>query len=302
MDLISVLIPAFNAEQYIAITLESVLAQTDPCFEVIVVDDGSTDRTKEIVRQFAPRVRLIEQRNCGPAAARNLLLAEASGKFVAFLDADDVWNPTKLAVQRRLFDEYPEVILVSARLRGVDATGNHLKLKEDPRFVDLFDKPQNVRQALLQIGNMIGQSTVVAKRDVVMAAGGWYAAERILSTDYELWIRLAERGPFFVSSAIVGDYRVLPGSLSHRSVAAEFEGQQRIIDMYRSHFTSSQYKRRTSRLYDEWAESAFYRGNPDGWRAWRKAVSTNPLNWVAWKVGVKQAIFGPFRQIRLRGA
>jgi glycosyltransferase involved in cell wall biosynthesis len=295
MDLISVLIPAFNAEPYIGITLSSVVAQTDPCFEVLVVDDGSTDRTREIVREFAPRVRLIEQRNCGPATARNLLLSEATGQFVAFLDADDVWNPTKLAFQRRLFEEHPEVVLVAAQLRGIDAASNPIKLKEDSRFLGLFDRPLHMHRALLKTGNMIGQSTVVAKRDVVLAAGGWYSKERILSTDYELWIRLAERGPFFVSSDIVGDYRVLPGSLSHRSVAEEYKGQQRIIDMYRSHFTASEYNTRISKLYDEWAESAFYKGDSDGWHVWRQAISLDPLNLRAWKVGAKQALVSLFR-------
>ena len=295
MDLISVLIPAFNAEPYIAITLNSVVAQTDSCFEVLVVDDGSSDRTREIVREFAPRVRLIEQSNCGPAAARNLLLSEAAGRFVAFLDADDVWNPTKLASQRRLFEEHPEVVLVSAQLRGIDAAGNPSELKEDPRFRSLFDRPQNLHRALLQIGNMIGQSTVMAKREVVLAAGGWYAKERILSGDYELWIRIAEHGPFFVSSEIVGDYRVLPGSLSHKSLAAEYKGQQRIIDMHRSHFTSSEYNRRISKVYDEWAESAFYEGNPDGWQVWRQAVSLDPLNLRAWRVGAKHALVSLLR-------
>jgi glycosyltransferase involved in cell wall biosynthesis len=290
IDLISVVIPAFNAEPYIAETLESALRQTDHNFEIIVVDDGSTDRTREIIRRYAPRVRLIEQQNKGPAAARNLLLTEAQGKYVAFLDADDVWLPGKLAAQRKLFQDYPDLVLVSARLRDVDATGQPLGNREDPRYQPLYDQPRHLHRVLLHVGNMIAQSAAMAVRAQVLAAGGWYSAERILSTDYELWIRIAERGRFFVSSEIVGDYRVLERSLSHGSVPREYSGQKRIVDMYRQHFTPAEYRRRISHLYFDWAESAFVKGEPGAWPVIRDALRLDPLNTDAWFLAAKRGV------------
>ena len=97
MSRVSVIVPAYNAAATIAGTVESVFAQTFRDFELIVVDDGSTVRTREILAGFGDRVRLIEQHNNGPAAARNAGARLASGEYLAFLDADDLWRPTMLA-------------------------------------------------------------------------------------------------------------------------------------------------------------------------------------------------------------
>ena len=103
--LVSVVMPAYNAEPYLADALDSALAQTHRQLEIIVVDDGSTDGTPDVLARYAdePRVRAVRQENAGPAAARNRGLAEAQGQYVAFLDADDLWAPHKLEEQLALF-------------------------------------------------------------------------------------------------------------------------------------------------------------------------------------------------------
>ena len=101
-ELVSVIVPAYNAAATIGETLRSALAQTYPQLEVLVVDDGSTDATADIVRSFVardPRVRLLQQANAGVAAARNLAIAQSRGAYVAPLDADDLWHPQKIALQ-----------------------------------------------------------------------------------------------------------------------------------------------------------------------------------------------------------
>jgi glycosyltransferase involved in cell wall biosynthesis len=105
---VSCIIPVFNGERYLAETLDSVFAQTHRVFEVIVADDGSTDRSAEIARSFAG-VQCVPQANAGHAAARNLGLSIATGDFVAFVDADDLWHPEKLARQLARFDARPEL-------------------------------------------------------------------------------------------------------------------------------------------------------------------------------------------------
>jgi glycosyltransferase involved in cell wall biosynthesis len=106
---ISCIIPVFNGERYLREALDSIVAQTYRPLEIIVADDGSTDRTNEIVTSFEGQVLYLKQNNAGPAAARNLGLRAASGEFVAFLDADDLWHPEKLGRQIARFQARPEL-------------------------------------------------------------------------------------------------------------------------------------------------------------------------------------------------
>jgi glycosyltransferase involved in cell wall biosynthesis len=102
--MISVVIPVFNAERYIAQAIDSVLGQTLAADEIVVVDDGSTDATAEIVRRYQHRVKYRVQQNQGPGAARNLGIRETTGDLLAFLDADDLWLPEKLRLQKAALD------------------------------------------------------------------------------------------------------------------------------------------------------------------------------------------------------
>jgi glycosyltransferase involved in cell wall biosynthesis len=128
---ISVLIPAYNAEATIKATLDSVLTQSRAPDQIIVLDDGSTDNTASLVGDYQPKVTLFRQRNAGVASARNKLCELAGGDFLAFLDADDVWNPTYLEVQEKLFEGYPDA---SAFFTGhVDFNGlKNYDWKNDP--------------------------------------------------------------------------------------------------------------------------------------------------------------------------
>jgi glycosyltransferase involved in cell wall biosynthesis len=103
MPTVSVVIPAYNAEAYLREALDSVFAQTRPPDEVVVVDDGSTDRTSEVAASYGDRVRLLRQPNRGEAAARNAGVLAARGALIAFLDADDTWLPRYLESQLRVY-------------------------------------------------------------------------------------------------------------------------------------------------------------------------------------------------------
>ena len=116
LPLVSCIIPVFNGEAYLAQAIESILAQTYQSFEIIVADDGSTDRTAAIAAGYGSPVRRIYQPNAGPAASRNLGLREARGEFVAFLDQDDVWHPGKLTRQLSRFEARPELDFCVAHL------------------------------------------------------------------------------------------------------------------------------------------------------------------------------------------
>jgi glycosyltransferase involved in cell wall biosynthesis len=126
---VSVVIPAYQSEFRIGETLERLARQSYTDFEVVVVDDGSTDATSEIVRRFAakdPRVRLVVQENGGIAAARNRGIEAAEGELIAFLDDDDRWHPRKLELQVARLEEVPEASVVSCFSALVDPEGTLL--------------------------------------------------------------------------------------------------------------------------------------------------------------------------------
>src|SRR3712207_6130801 len=117
--LVSVVLPVYNRAGWVARAVESVLAQTHTNFELLVVDDGSTDGTRRVLEGFGPRISLLEQAHAGAEAARNLGLAHARGEFVAFIDSDDVWYPDRLSRQLPLFGR-AEVGLVFGNAALVD--------------------------------------------------------------------------------------------------------------------------------------------------------------------------------------
>ena len=117
-DLVSVVIPAHNSRRYIAAALDSILAQQHRPLEIVVVDDGSTDSTAQMVREYAPEVRLIEQDQRGHPAARNAGIRAAAGEFLGFLDHDDLWSPDKIERQMASFERNPALDLVFGHIQN----------------------------------------------------------------------------------------------------------------------------------------------------------------------------------------
>ena len=136
---ISVVIPAYNSAAQLARALDSVLAQTRPAEEILVVDDGSTDATAEVARSYGDAVRLIAQANAGAAAARNAGIRAARGTWIAFLDADDEWLPDRLALQTDILDRRPDLVWVSGNSISCSCTEN----RQAPDV-----QPEKVRQQL----------------------------------------------------------------------------------------------------------------------------------------------------------
>jgi GT2 family glycosyltransferase len=174
---VSVIIPAFNAEKYITKAIESVLAQTVPVLEVIVVDDGSTDRTVAAASAFGNQVRVISKVNAGPASARNLAASHARGDWLATLDADDWWFAYKNEIQLQE-TPWPEVGMSHCRFDH----RNDLPPAE-LTFEDLWHY------------NWVGNSSVMLRRSVFEQVGGFNEDRRLISVeDYNLWLRVAATG------------------------------------------------------------------------------------------------------------
>lgn len=187
--LISVVIPAYNAEKYLAETLESVRAQTFRDYEVIVVDDGSTDCSFDIAGRFDGVCRL-RQTNRGAAAARNSGISVARGAYVAFLDADDLWMPAKLETQVAYLVRNPQTSWIYSDACVFDSATGRTKCRIGERI--RLHKGEVLRDLMLRC--FIPSATPVVRRTALLDAGlfdeRW---ERRLGEDWYLWLRLAER-------------------------------------------------------------------------------------------------------------
>lgn len=289
-ELVSVIIPVFNAEIYIEDTLQSVLRQTYKPIEVIVIDDGSTDATLEKVKKFSEKITILEQANAGVAVARNVATKKANGSFFCFLDADDLWEKEKIEKQIEAFNHYPNVGLVATCFSEIDNNGEKLGRERNRKPFHFLDKPVHLYNELLTLGNFLCLSSCMVRREVFLESGGFYSDKRILSADYDLWIRLSERHLFFVLSEVLSYYRVLTNSMIHGSLDKEYGAQMNILQMHQHRFSNSGYRNRLSKLYQDWADSALFERHPDGWAKWRMSIKLNPFSIKAWYLGFYVAI------------
>jgi glycosyltransferase involved in cell wall biosynthesis len=216
MSIVSVVIPAFNAERYISDSIESVLHQSATGAEIIVVDDGSEDSTAKIAGRYP--VRLIRQSNQGVAIARNVGVNAASGSVVAFLDADDRWLPDKLQRQLPSFVD-PEVGVVFGGYKVIDECGH---VVGEP----IETSPPSLRELIAQ--NRLGMLTVIARREVLLAAGGFVQAVAPCE-DWDLWIRLRAMCTFAACPGVVAEYRVHSYN-SSKAMHRMFRARMAVLD------------------------------------------------------------------------
>lgn len=195
---VSVVIPTYNRAAFLGAAVASIRAQTYPCTEIVIVDDGSSDNTAQVVAALGEGIRYVKQANAGPAAARNRGIREAGGDLVAFLDTDDRWLPDKLALQVEILQRDPAVALVCAdmAIEGADGArwvdSNFAQRGLQAFFAKLDGRPvPDAPRRLLKI-NFINTSTVLARRDVLLALNGFDTRLRY-GEDLELWLRVAAR-------------------------------------------------------------------------------------------------------------
>ena len=225
MPTVSVVIPAYNSARFIAQTLGSVIAQSFADFEILVVDDGSTDDTAAIAGRVSPRVNVIRQSNGGIAAARNTGLAAAGGDFVAFLDHDDIWHPQKLEAQIECFRRNPKVGLVYGEFNRWEE-GSAPTFPPEPLDPSLLDEDRSgwIYHKLL-LTNWVLFSTALFRRESVKAIGLFDAALPP-ADDWDFAIRASWLFPFAKMRQVVALYRVHPGQTSRvvaaRNLEAEF--------------------------------------------------------------------------------
>jgi len=224
---VSVVIPAFNAEPFIRDTLRSVAASRGIDYEVIVVDDGSSDATAQIVSRWSPEVRLVTGPRMGVCAARNRGVALARAELIAFLDHDDLFAPDKLARQAALLDSRPDLALVftQARVQCVIAGGEPEEIF--PQIPDLESFLAGAYENLVH-WNYIPMSSVMARRAMLCATAGRdgdgpFDPRFALSEDWDLWLRLAARHPIACILEPLVDYLIAPGRATSRMADLRLE-------------------------------------------------------------------------------
>lgn len=234
---VTVIIPTYNRAHLVTDAIESVFAQTFKDYEIIIVDDGSTDRTAELIGgKYAGRLKLIAQTNQGISSARNRGIQEAKGKYIAFLDSDDKWLPEKLAKQVAYMEANPQLGFSCTKFRAYEI--NLTKSRAPQTAPNYRYGPtgfSNKFADLLISKNFIPTSTVMVRRDC-FAAVGIYDESIPCYEDFDLWLRLAKRYPYDLLDELLVEYREHSQNTS-KNDSKVHEGlwvlYSKILDLYR---------------------------------------------------------------------
>jgi len=227
--LVSVIIPCYNAEKFLSTTLQSVLKQTYDNIEIIIVDDGSTDSTSQIVSNLIEqnptdkKIIFYRQANKGVSAARNLGIQMASGEIIAFLDSDDIWYPHKVITQLELLDAHSDVVIVASNFDRLSPYGKLLKTKKISKKIYYLDFQQ------LAVKNKIGTSTVMVRKEIFEKVGFFDESLRG-PEDWDMWLRIAKVGKIAYIDEPLAIYREHYESLSKKNPKHQEEHVWKVIE------------------------------------------------------------------------
>ncbi len=214
MTIISVIIPVYNSEKFIKETIESVLNQTYKDFEIIIIDDGSSDNSLKCVESFmkGTDIKVMKQNNSGPSSARNLGIKSALGKYRAFLDSDDIMMPDRLELQVRALEEDRNIGLVYTDLMTFNESGivyNSKKRYITPHSGSVLNR--------LLVENFITTSTVMVRKECLDNVG--YFDEKLKhSEDYKMWLKIAMKYKIGYVDLPLVKYRYHENSLSSNKI------------------------------------------------------------------------------------
>ncbi|BAS54562.1 family 2 glycosyl transferase [Leptolyngbya boryana NIES-2135] len=249
--LVSVVIAAYNAEAFISDTIKSLQAQTYRNFEAIIVDDGSQDRTAEIVRSFArndDRIKLIQQPNAGVPTARNLAIQHSSGEYIAPIDADDIWYPERLAKHVHCLET------ADANVGLVYSWSVYLNEKGEIKGYSPFGQLGAVEGNVLPMlvfYNFLDNACSTTFRRECLDRVGYYNCEFETCEDWDLYLRIAESYQFRIVPEYLIGYRQYSGSMSTKCVTMSKFYELIMSRVYQRHPELPQYVR-------HWANTAFY--------------------------------------------
>lgn len=261
---VSVIIPAYNAMAFLPEALRSILNQTMPNFEVIIVNDGSKDNIVEWASRITdPRVKLISQDNQGVSQARNTGILNSRGTYIAFLDADDIWEPTKLEKQVKAFELNPKLGLVDTQVLMVDPQDNVLY-----QAGSSYAEGNVLRLMLEENLVMCGSSPMIHRKCIEKV--GLFDTDLQGSEDWNMWTRIALHYPFKVITEPLVRYRQHPMSASKDWKRMSIEATKSIERIFavvpsnlhwiknRTHAHSNIYCAKLARLSGQYRQSLYY--------------------------------------------
>lgn len=221
---VTVLLPVYDAERFLAEAVESILAQSFADFELLAIDDGSRDGSTAMLDAFArrdPRVRVVRRPHAGLIATLNAGLALARGEWIARMDADDVALPRRLELQVARLDRDPDLVCLGGGFEVIDVYGRRIDAVQPPC------DPKTIESALLTGVTAVCHATAIYRRSQVLEAGAYDPAAE-LAEDYDLWLRLAEKGRLANVGEPVLRVRHHEGSASERQQALQLAQTFRI--------------------------------------------------------------------------
>ncbi|HEY4010049.1 MAG TPA: glycosyltransferase family 2 protein [Acidobacteriaceae bacterium] len=267
---LSVVIPVYNGEIYLEQTIRSVLEQSYPAHEVIVVDDGSSDRSLEIAQSFGPPVICLQQKNQGPSVARNVAIERATGEWIALLDADDYWLPGKLEQQMAKLDEEPGA--------GFIYSGRTMLSVKDGSTYDIPGQPPKWVKDRLRYANPLVPSAVIVTRSLLLENP--FRVPFQSSEDWWLFYSLSKQTEFAFLPQPTVVYRVHPASLTHTNWRNVLEKASRVAAAIQEDFTGfRRWKLRhqvNSRLFANAAIAAREQGSAESLRYIMRSLMTWP--------------------------
>jgi len=209
--LVSVITATYNMGKYLPETIDAILAQDYPALDLVVVDDGSTDDTPEVLARYAgdDRVTVITQENQGQTVAKNRGITAARGEIVGFCDADDVWLPGKLSRQVPCFAANDRIGVVYGNMIYVDGEGEPLPI------AGLQGHSGRITEQLL-IDNFVAFPTVMVRKSILEEMGG-FDESLTMSIDYDLWLRISVKYHFLHLDEPLANYRIWEGQMSHKT-------------------------------------------------------------------------------------
>lgn len=228
---VSVIIPTYNRAHLLTQAIDSVLAQTFKDFELIIVDNYSTDNTESVVKSYKDeRIRYFKNRNQGLIGVnRNYGIQKSQGEYISFLDDDDLWLPEKLEKQVELLDSNKELGLVYSDIHIIGSNGNLLK---DTYFHSVKPFRGNVFNELL-VANFIASLTVVVRKEALSKVGV-FDPKYVIAQDYDLWLRIAECYPVDFIEQPLAEYRLHVESASQKNVVLSYKEEAQVKDYWLS--------------------------------------------------------------------
>jgi glycosyltransferase involved in cell wall biosynthesis len=284
-----VIIPAYRAAHTIGRAVDSVFAQTHRPDEILIIDDGSPDDLGSALQPYGNAIRLIRQANGGAASARNLGIDEAQGDLVAFLDADDTWEPAKLERQVDVFHRHPNVFLVASRYFN-QVPGDQREVEEEDPEV-FADRVQSFSgEKAFYVVTRVWTTTVAVRREAL--GNNRFDCTLSSAEDRDLWVRLVRSGPIYLIGEPLATAILEPGSLSRSNLDVAWSNMLRVVHRNKALLGPRGVRKWERAAYRNWAACQLANGQAQAalGPACRR-LQRQPLSPEAWWILLKSAFF-----------